>query len=83
MISKLDLLASTENGVHFCYMLDKYLTRNYRRFNLEQNYKNFVKNLVANMDKIAAIKKGTLRLVLEEGLRLNLLTKKALENIDL
>lgn len=82
MISKLDLLVSTESGINFCHMLEKYLTRNYKRFNLEQNYKNLVKHLIANIDKVA-VKKNTLRLVLEEGLRLNLLTKKTLENIDL
>lgn len=81
MVSKLDLLVSIDNAIHFCFMLERYLTRNYRRYNLEQNYKNLVKHLVANIDKMAAAKKGTLRTVLEEALRLNLLTKKSLENI--
>lgn len=78
MINNIDLLISTENSSHFYNMLEKYLTRNFRRYNLEQNYKNLLKHLVGNIDKMALARKGTLRIIVEEGLRLNLLTKKSL-----
>jgi hypothetical protein len=67
----------------FCNVLEKYLTRNYRNYNIEQNYRNLLRHILNNLEYFtsAGNKSRISTVAVQEALRLNILTTKMLEKV--
>lgn len=74
-----------EMGLNYLFsnVLEKYLTRNYRNYNLEQNYRNLLRHVLNNLEYFTAApnKSRIATVAVQEALRLNILTTKMLEKV--
>jgi hypothetical protein len=56
LISRLDVVAETENISLFLAILEKYITKSHKRYNLETTYRSLLKHLLTQLDKITPVR---------------------------
>ena len=83
LIGKFDTVLELGLQGLFFATLEKYLTKNSRNYNVEHNYRELLKHTASNIDKIQGRQHNLANVVVREALRLNVLTKKNLENVTL
>lgn len=83
LIGKLDLITELGLNGYLTMTLEKYLLKNHKSYNVESNYRQLVKHLVSSFEKLIVKKSFFTNNVVKEALRLGLLTKGSLENVDI
>jgi hypothetical protein len=81
LIGKIDNIIELNLQSQFFSALDKYLEKNHRNYSVEYNYRQLVRHLANYIDKIQGQKNYIANTIVKEALRLNILTKKNLENV--
>lgn len=81
LISKLDVLAESEQDFYLFTIVEKFLVKNYHNYNVEASYRNLLRHVIHFLDKINQKKHHLFTTALREGLRLNMINAKSLENV--
>lgn len=81
LIGKSDVLAESDQDFYLFTIVEKFLVKNHHNYNVEASYRNLLRHVVQSLDKINQKKHHLFTTALHEGLRLNMITPKTLENI--
>ncbi len=84
LIGKLDMLNELNLNYYFNSAIEKYVTRTHKNYNVESNYRQLIKHLVAHLNKFATNPRNYfVTVIVKEALRLGELTKNSLEKIEI
>ena len=73
VISNYELVVELKVDSSFFAMIERYLTRNFRRYNVEKQFRSLVKNLQDKLEQIAAARPRLAAVLISNALRLNCL----------
>lgn len=82
LITNYNLIVELKSDGPFFNMIERYLNRNYKRYNLENQYRSLIKHLLTHLQSMMTVRPRITGLVISAALKFNCLKEQALVNIN-